>query len=155
MKTIKELRNILRFHPQEINSSIECFAKYRLNGKIDFDVYLPSKGFNLQRDLVWTIKQKQEIIWSILMKRHIPRMAILYTIEDKFQIIDGKQRLSAMLDFYDNKFQLNTSDGLFYFSELPADYKTIIRGYYFAYNVVNEDYGNIITDSEKYNGLNL
>ena len=51
--------------------------------------------------------------------------------------------------FYDNKFQLNTSDGLFYFSELPADYKTIIRGYYFAYNVVNEDYGNIITDSEK------
>lgn len=40
MKTIKELRSVLRFHPQEINSSIGFFAE---KCNIDFDVYL--KGF--------------------------------------------------------------------------------------------------------------
>jgi len=149
MKTIKELRNVLRFHPQEINSLVSFFAKHRFDGKLDFDVYLPTRGFNLQRELVWTLKQKQEIIWSILMRRHIPRMAILYTYGNVYQVIDGKQRLSAMLDFYDNKFQLEMLDGMYYFKDLPEDYQNVIGGFEFAYNIVNEDFGNKITDSEK------
>ena len=74
MKTIHELRNVLRFHPQEINSSIMFFAKY---ANIDFDVFLPSRGMNLQRGYVWSIEQKRELIWSILLNRHIPRMALV------------------------------------------------------------------------------
>ena len=58
MKTIRELRTVLRFHPQEINSSIKFFAE---NCNIDFDVYLPTKGRNLQRDYVWTIDQKKRV----------------------------------------------------------------------------------------------
>ncbi len=154
MKTIRELRTVLRFQPQEINSSISFFAK---NTKIDFDVYLPTKGRNLQRDYVWTVEQKRELIWSILMNRHIPRMAMLNITSDQedingtYQVIDGKQRLSAMLDFYNGKYDLMIDDKSFYFTELPEDYQRVISGFMFPYYVVNEDFGNKFTDEDKIN----
>ena len=33
---------------------------------IDFDIFLETKGHNLQRPLCWTLNQKQELIFSIL-----------------------------------------------------------------------------------------
>ena len=79
MKSIGELRTTLGFYPQEINSAVAYFAE---NIKIDFDVFLPSKGINLQRELVWNINQKREIIWSMLMGRNIPRMAMINVLLD-------------------------------------------------------------------------
>lgn len=154
MKTIRELRTVLRFHPQEINSSIKYFAECC---DIDFDVYLPSKGMNLQRDYVWTIYQKRELIWSVLMNRHIPRMAMINVVsgkddtKGKYQVIDGKQRLSAMIDFYRNKYTLEIDREEYYFCGLPDEYQRVISGYMFAYYIVNEDYGNVFTDEDKIN----
>ena len=148
MKTIRELRTVLKFHPQEINSSISYFSD---NCEIDFDVFLPSKNMNLQRDFVWNIDQKRELIWSILMNRNIPRMAMINTEKDVYQIIDGKQRLSTMIEFYNNKFDLLIDNKSYYFKELPEDYKRVISGYYFSYYIVNEDYEYIISDEEKIN----
>jgi len=149
MKTIHELRNVLKFYPQEINSQLREFSKLRKQGKIDFDVYLPILKQNLQRGYVWDLLQKREIIWSILMERNIPRMAMIFTIEDKYQVIDGKQRLSTMLDFYDNKFTLLIDGKEYLFKDLPKDYQTTIGGYFFAYLVVNDDYGMTINDEQK------
>lgn len=154
MKSIKELRNVLRFIPREINSSLAFFAD---KCKIDFDVYLPSRGKNLQRGYVWTIEQKREIIWSILMNRHIPRMAMVnvvcgkYDIEGTYQIIDGKQRLSAMIDFYKGKFDLIIEGKSYLFADLPEDYRRVISAYMFPYYIVHEDFGNTITDDDKVN----
>ena len=152
MKSIRELRTVLRFHPQEINSSIKFFAE---NCNIDFDVYLPTKGKNLQRDFVWTIEQKRELIWSVLMNRRIPRMAMLNVVSEKgdlkgkYQVIDGKQRLSAMIDFYKGKFDLIIDDKSYFFNELPDDYQRVISGFMFPYYIVNEDFGNFFTDEDK------
>lgn len=152
MKTIKELRTVLRFHPQEINSSIKHFAN---NCDIDFDVYLPTRGINLQRPYVWTLHQKRELIWSVLMNRHIPRMAMLNVVSEKsdtkgtYQVIDGKQRLSAMIDFYRGNFDLIVDGNSFYFNDLPQDYQNVIAGFMFPYYIVNEDYGNKFTDEDK------
>lgn len=152
MKTIRELRTTLRFHPQEINSSIKFFAE---NCNIDFDVYLPTKGKNLQRGFVWTRDQKRELIWSVLMNRLIPRMAMLNIVSDKsdvkgtYQVIDGKQRLSAMIDFYKNKFDLIIDHNPYYFKDLPEDYQRVISGFMFPYYIAHEDYGNVFTDEDK------
>ena len=154
MKTIRELRTVLKFHPQEINSSISYFAEHC---KIDFDVYLPTKNRNLQRDFVWTIEQKRELIWSVLMNRHIPRMAMINIVSETkdmkgtYQVIDGKQRLSAMIEFYKGQFTLLMLEGEFYFKDLPKDYQRVIAGYMFPYYIVNEDYGNKFTDEDKIN----
>lgn len=152
MKTIRELRTVLSFQPQEINSSISYFAN---NVNIDFDVYLPTKGRNLRRDYVWTIDQKRELIWSILMNRNIPRMAMINVttgetdVDGTYQIIDGKQRLSAMIGFYRNEFDLIIDGKNYFFNELPDDYQRVIAGYMFRYYIVNEDYGNKISDEDK------
>jgi hypothetical protein len=58
MKSISELRNKLTIDPQEISSSIKYFKKLT----IDWDVFLPTIGKNLQRDFVWTIEQKRSLI---------------------------------------------------------------------------------------------
>lgn len=154
MKTIRELRTVLRFHPQEINSSIKFFAE---NNNIDFDVFLPTKGINLQRDYVWNIEQKRELIWSVLMNRHIPRMAMLNIVSEKtdtkgtYQVIDGKQRLSSMIDFYKGKFDLLIDGKNYFFNDLPEDYQRVISGFMFPYYIVNEDFGNKFTDEDKIN----
>ncbi|MCP4987243.1 MAG: DUF262 domain-containing protein [Colwellia sp.] len=148
MKTIGELRTVLDFYPGEINSSVSFFAK---EATIDFDVHLPTRGVNLQRELVWNIDQKRELIWSILMRRNIPRMAMINTFNGVYQIIDGKQRLSTMLDFYNNKFTLEIDEIQYLFKHLPKDYISQIGGYYFPYLIVNEDYDKRISDTQKIN----
>jgi uncharacterized protein with ParB-like and HNH nuclease domain len=153
MKTIKELRTVLRFHPQEVNS----WLKFMVDKKIDFDVFLPSIGKNLQRGFVWHIMQKRELIWSILMNRNIPRMAMINVITPEtgtdgvYQVIDGKQRLSTMIDFYNNKFHLEIDNKYYLFGDLPQEYQNVISCYAIPYLIVHEDYGNQITDQEKIN----
>jgi len=152
MKTIRDLRTSLSFIPHEINSQIKYFAE---NVKIDFDVYLPTKEINLQRDFVWDIEQKRELIWSVLMNRNIPRMAMMNVISDSddidgvYQVIDGKQRLSAMIDFYNNKYTLVIDGNEYLFNELPMDYQSVIKGYHFAYYIAHESIGDAFTDEDK------
>ena len=129
--------------------------KYFRKNNIDWNVYLETRGMNLQRDYCWTLTQKRELINSVLIGRHIPHCAIINTIsksndrEDLFLIIDGKQRLSTMFDFVDDKFTLIIDEKEYLFSELPSDYKLAINGYYFRYYVVNEEWNNRITDEQK------
>lgn len=138
MITIKQIRTKFRFHPEEVGSSI----KYFKNQVIDWDVYLPTKGKNLQRPFVWTIEQKRELIWSILMGRHIPHLAFINTVDDVWHIIDGKQRLSSIFDFIDDKFTIIIDEKEWLFSELPHDFNLAINNTYFRYYVVNEQYNN-------------
>jgi hypothetical protein len=59
-----------------------------------------------QRHNVWAPKQKSELIESILMGIPIP---LMYLFEDQYgkkQVVDGKQRITAILDFLDNKYKL-------------------------------------------------
>jgi uncharacterized protein with ParB-like and HNH nuclease domain len=146
MKTIRELRTTLRFHPHEINSSISFFSR---QVSIDFDVYLPSKGINLQREFVWDIEQKRELIWSVLMNRHIPRMAMVCNYKMVYEVIDGKQRLSAMLGFYEGKFDLEIDGKNYFYDELPDDYRNVIAGFMFPYYIVHEEREGTITDQDK------
>lgn len=159
MKTIKELRTLLNFNPQEINSQVKYFAE---KANIDFDVFLPSVGMNLQRDFVWDIDQKRELIWSILMNRNIPRMAMMNILikdsdklDDVYQIIDGKQRLSTMIDFYHNRFTLLIDDKDYLFRDLPQDYQNIIQSYHFAYYIANEPIDEPFTDQDKIDWFKL
>lgn len=151
MKTIKEVRSGFNLYPQECSSQIKYFKRL----DIDWDVYLPTRNKNLQRDFVWTLEQKRELIWSILIGRHIPHCAIINSInrenenKDKYLIIDGKQRLSSMFDFIDDKFSIEIDGEEYLFSQLPNDYQKEINYYHFRYYVVNEPWDVRITDDQK------
>jgi hypothetical protein len=151
MKALKEIKCSFGLYPQELSSQIRYFRKL----DIDWDVYLPTRGKNLQRDFVWALNQKRELIWSVLIGRHIPHCAIINSInkeneaEDKYLVIDGKQRLSSIFDFMDNKFTIEIEGKEYLFSELPNDYQKAVNCYYFRYYIVNEPWDTRITDDQK------
>lgn len=76
-----------------------------------------------QRDHVWTLEDKVDLIDSIMNDVEIGRFVFMkkpYDTNDKtmFEIIDGKQRLTAIIEFYEDRFEYKGKK----FSELhPLD----------------------------------
>ncbi len=61
---------------------------------------------NFQRENVWESKQKYELMESILMGIPIPMMYFFEDKEGKRQVVDGRQRLTTVFDFINDKFAL-------------------------------------------------
>lgn len=119
----------------------------------DFEVFLPDYGKNLQRELVWTLSQKQEIIKSIIVERNIPPiyMVIKNFCENNevFQIIDGKQRLSTILSFLKDGFTIPFGSQNLHFSELPNDFRNKIENTTILFHIAYDDAISPINDRKK------
>ena len=124
---------------------------------LDFDVYLKKYDYNLQRPFVWTLLQQQELIWSIFMGRPIPPMVFIqHNVErisstnDKMLIIDGKQRLTAIYNYIDNKFPIIVDGEEVLYNDLDQKARYRINSFdlrvqlYYSYEGKDE-----ITDDEK------
>lgn len=96
---------------------------------LDFDVYLPTKKKNLQRPLVWSLFQKQQLILSALKGIKLPPIQfVLYTDDSlrsdnvekqqTYKIIDGKQRLTTLISYYRGEFPIIWEDKEYYFKDL-------------------------------------
>lgn len=59
-----------------------------------------------QREYVWTQKQKSELIESILMGIPIPIVYLFQTKDTLIQVVDGRQRIAAIIEFMNDKFRL-------------------------------------------------
>ena len=93
-----------------------------------------------QRPPVWSKRQKQLLIDSILRQYDIPKL-YLHEVkrEDgiKFEVIDGQQRLRTIWEFKNDKFMLDKkmdeineiSCGGQKYSELPIDISTLFDSY--------------------------
>ena len=130
----------------QIGSGDLCIAqgKYVLDKKWDFDVWLPTQGMNLQRPLVWTIEQKRSLIESILIRRSIPSISVIQTLDDTYQVIDGKQRLSAFIEYVQNGFEFCG----YYCDELPPNYLGQIKRHWVcAYRLC--EYDKPFSDEDK------
>jgi hypothetical protein len=145
---MKKLPNIQNSFLQrnQIGGGDLCISQGKsvLSKVFDFDVYLPSKGMNLQRPLVWTIEQKRALIESIIVRRYIPPISVIQTVDDVYQVIDGKQRLSAFIDYIQGGFDFCG----YYYSDLPKEYiRQIDRHYICAYRLC--EYDEPISDDDK------
>ena len=74
-----------------------------------------------QRKLVWTLEEKQKLIESILKKYPIPAILIAEREDSPgtYEIIDGLQRLHAILSFIETSFS-TLDDKLFNLSYFPT-----------------------------------
>ena len=87
-----------------INSSIESLIFKYYNFGIDLDP-------DYQRGYVWAKKDKEDLIDSIFNNISLGKFALNH-LSDKvwnekgmgYEIVDGKQRLSTLLEFYENRF---------------------------------------------------
>lgn len=155
--TLKDVRTKLPFN---INYGLSDLSiKELLSEKydvIDWDVYLPTKGINLQRGFVWTLDQKRELILSIFKGIKIPAITYIRYKDDSnrdkpiLKIIDGKQRLSTILSFCKNEFSVIWDDEEYFFDDLDWD----IQGEFLFHGRINSDVGyeyhdSLISDDDK------
>lgn len=81
-------------------SVYELFRKYsRTPRRLFLDV-------DFQRNLVWTNRQKCELIESIMLGLPLPVFYFKQEEDATFSVIDGKQRLSTLFLFRSNEFKL-------------------------------------------------
>lgn len=83
---------------------------------VDFDP-------DYQRDFVWNDKDKEKLIQSVFENTDIGKFVFVKlpwkdADSPAYQILDGKQRLSALVDYYLNKFPYN---GFFYDDLMTSD----------------------------------
>ncbi|WP_036318259.1 DUF262 domain-containing protein, partial [Microbacterium sp. B24] len=62
-----------------------------------------------QRKLVWTLEEKQKLIESVLKQYPVPAILLAEKGDDGYEIIDGLQRLHALMSFMETEFE--TGDG--------------------------------------------
>jgi len=125
---------------------------------LDFDVFLPSIGMNLQRPLVWTLFQKQQFIISLMKGAPIPKVCVIqHTYEDGkkiYQIIDGKQRLSTYLEYIDNAFPIVFNGEEYFFEDLDDMFQYRLHAYNFYGDLAFSYYDTPISDSDKIEWFN-
>ena len=135
----------LEYYPEQVD-----------NPYIDWDVYLPKYGRNLQRPFVWTNKQKAELIKSILRDIEIAPLTIIQVRDRRaehplvWQIIDGKQRFSTILSYLRGEFPILVEGEYFYFNDLPDELQKKIKRFDVrAYVVHHNIYHNADGVSDK------
>lgn len=139
-----------------INRNVSAFTIQHLTeGKkrFDFNVHLKSVGKDLQRPLVWTNFQKQELILSFFKGIEIGKLTLIQCNVDEqeyfYQVIDGKQRLNALWDFVDNKFPMNWCGTDYWFYDLSKDLQTKILWYRPKCDIGYEYWNQRISDADK------
>ncbi len=67
--------------------------------------YMTSPDY--QRGYVWSLEDKQRLIQSIMDRSEIGKFVFLehpYDEEYRLEVIDGKQRMNALIEFYEGRF---------------------------------------------------
>ncbi|MCK9576240.1 MAG: DUF262 domain-containing protein [Candidatus Pacearchaeota archaeon] len=125
----------------------------RYNHKFDFDIFLPTKGKNLQRPFCWTIEQKRELITSVLMGRDIPHFTIIISeFEDRtkvYKVMDGKQRLSTLIGFVKDEFTFAFEGKEYLFSEMPEEIQKHVMSFHIHFDQAYEYWDDLISDDNK------
>ncbi len=90
---------------------------------------------DFQRNLVWTPEKKSNFIESVILNFPLPPLYVNQTVEGKYIIVDGLQRISTLHEFVNDEFNLTGLEALtdlndYNFSklkDLPGDYQTRIE----------------------------
>lgn len=96
---------------------------------------------NFQRNNVWKGKQQYELIESILMGIPIPVMYLFEMKDGTKQVVDGRQRITTILDFLNNNFKLkdlkilHTLNGS-YFKNLDPKLQGIFEDYQLFFYII-------------------
>ena len=97
----EDSKNNVKIYPlKEAKIEKTRFSVFEILRKIKLGKIILDPDF--QRNNVWDNKQKSELIESILMGIPIPLIYTSQSTDGNMQIIDGRQRLSALRDFVDN-----------------------------------------------------
>lgn len=91
-----------------------------------------------QRELVWELEDKQSLIHSIFSNIEIGKFVLIdlgYKSDPSFEVLDGKQRINALTEFLENRFQYRGK----YYYQLSYRDKNHFRDYNVTLGISRED----------------
>jgi len=120
--------------------------------KVQYSLYELKRKYDERKDIIlnpdfqrgnaWkTDRQKSELIESVLMGVPIPLFYFFETKGGAMEVVDGRQRITTFIDFFNNEFpltylpylsNLNTK----YFKDLPPRLQAKIEDYQIMVNVI-------------------
>lgn len=121
---VTEIAEQIREKKQEVRfSTREYVAEYLIDKFKEEDFFIP---FEYQRNFVWTDKDCSYFIESVLIGLPIPYMFFADTDDGRTEIVDGAQRMNALVNFVNDDLKLAdlkilTSVNGKTFSELPIE----------------------------------
>lgn len=142
-----------------INKELPFYWKENYNTSIDYILYQINKNeFNInpsyQREYLWNNIQKENLIKSILLEIPIPHIIVNYLWDNiwKYNLIDWKQRITTLIKFINNEFNIN---GL-YFKDMPDHIKNKISNFQFSviWLKINEELEKEYYNIYNYSGSN-
>lgn len=104
----KENNIDIRFYNTSLESLLDKFYLHGVDMNPDY-----------QRDYVWEDSDKESLLDSVFSHIEIGKFAFIkrpYSSDILYEVLDGKQRLSTLLDFYENRLSYKG----FYFNELSG-----------------------------------
>lgn len=122
-----------KYYIRQLNSSIDSLLSmaYAPHAGVDFDV-------DYQREHVWEIEDKVDLIDSIYNNVDIGKFVFVQlhvkTEGRYYQILDGKQRLTALCEFYEDRFPYK---GVYY-SEMSHRDKHTFRNHGITYGYLQD-----------------
>jgi hypothetical protein len=141
------------------NSSLELMdlVNQSYGDVLDCDVFLPSIGINLQRKLVWTTEQKQDLILSVLKGIEIASVSVIIYKDNEtrktnsmiIKVIDGKQRISTLISFVKNEFPIVFEGVEYFYDDLETDAQYIFLSFTFRCDRVYEYDYKPVSDQDK------
>lgn len=117
-----------------IKKDYSVYELFRKNKKRPQKLYL---DVSFQRNSVWSIRQQNELIESVLLGLPLPIFYFKQENDASLSVIDGKQRLTALFSFLDDGFKLK---GLKILSFLNGKKFSELTGEYTIYQTQIEDY---------------
>ena len=114
---------------------------------IDDYVYRIDLDADYQREKIWTTKQQELLLDSIIIDIDIPKLYIVEVKENKqfdFECIDGKQRMTTLLRFFkpdpdeESPLMINFLNKKYTYKKLKQDEPTIakrIEGYELSFSI--------------------
>lgn len=122
-----------------INWNTRQLVKMCMNGSITFDNAI-------QRGYVWDIKRKSLLIESMIIGYPIPAFYARRDVSKVFDMLDGKQRSSAICGYLNGEYALEGVSEEYegkYFSELPEEVQDDIINYsltvYYFEDITDEE----------------
>ena len=102
--------------PKQIETMYDSGESRMTQDRMDFllpqiiDFVVEKNWLNLrpeyQRRLVWDNKKKSRFIESLLMNVPVPPVFLYEHDLNRYEVMDGQQRLNAVLEFYNNELKL-------------------------------------------------
>jgi hypothetical protein len=110
---------------EKIDRSLSEYSRWNEEGKLVADT-------DWQRNYVWDSKRSSRLIESFLKNIPVPVVYLYQTEDSKYEVIDGKQRLTTICNFFSNKFKLQNLEFFkefngSYFRDLPKDYQEKLK----------------------------